>query len=59
MRERDGLKNIWIGQSATKPRTGEGSTTIPEGSRRHLVNASEVVGSSNEDEDIVYSYMKV
>ena len=59
MHERNGLKMIWIGQSAAKPRTGEGSTTIPEGSRQELVTLVEVVGPSYEGEDIVYSYMKV
>ena len=31
--ERDSLKILEIGQSASKPRIGEGSTTIPQGSR--------------------------
>jgi len=56
---RDGLKIILIGQSAAKPRTGEGSTTIPEGSRVKPVILSEAVSPSIEGEDIVCSHMKV
>ena len=44
------------GQSAAKPRTGEGSTTIPEGSR---IKRSEVVCPSCEGEDIVCALAKV
>jgi len=33
MYKRDGSKTVRIGQSATKPRIGERSTTIPFGSR--------------------------
>ena len=33
----DGLKIMWIGKSAAKPRTGEGSTTIPQGSTSQAI----------------------
>ena len=39
---RDGLKNAKIGQSAAKLRIGEGSTTIPEGSRVQVNSKCEV-----------------
>lgn len=42
MPRRECLKSIEIGQSATKPRIEEGSTTIPEGSRRGLINRAEM-----------------
>ena len=42
MPKRECLKSIEIGQSATKPRTEESSTTIPGGSRRGLINRAEM-----------------
>ncbi len=36
-RKRDGLKMMWIGQSAAKPRIEEGSTTIAQGSRAQAI----------------------
>lgn len=59
MGKRECLKNVSIGQSATKPRTEEGSTTILEGSRGELVILSEAVSPAIAGEDIVCSCMKV
>ena len=53
MGNRDMFEKIRIGQSAAKPRTGEGSTTIPEGSREELVIFLEVVSPVFAGEDIV------
>ena len=55
MLKRNGLKSSGIGQSAAKHRLGEGSTTIPNGSR---IKRSEVVRSVKTDEDIVCSFVK-
>ena len=34
------LENVWIGQSAAKPRTGEGSTTILHGVESQAIGGS-------------------
>ena len=54
MRERECLKMILIGQSATKPRIGEGSTTIPYESRGKRLEVMRV----RKDEDIVCASAK-
>ena len=56
-----GLKSIWIGQSAAKPRTGEGSTTIGWNAVRGQASpkwrASKLFVSMMND--IVWTHMKV
>lgn len=54
----DGKKIIKIGQSATKPRIGGGSTTILYGVGCKQMT-TEMAYSCLQDEDIVYSYTKV
>lgn len=54
MYKREGMKIIWIGKSATKPRTGEGSQTILFGVGHKARSGGHLFG-----EDIVDSCMKV
>ena len=46
---------IKIGQSATKLRIGEGSTTIPQGSTQQAIGCGSGIPSFIRSEDIVLS----
>ena len=49
---------VLIGQSAAKPRTEEGSTTILYGVVKQAYGFHEAVDTTKRGEDIVWSYAK-